>query len=367
MTYTATLKSAIGKLRGCLERAGLGRRDERFAQHGTHTPAGDAPLVLVACSGGRDSLALAALAHIVCGTLGLRCGAMIIDHRMQEGSAGVAAQAASTCVDLGLDPVIVRIVHVNQDGNGPEAAARDARYEAMFDEARACGAQAILLAHTRDDQAETIIMGLMRSGGVDVLDGMRECNNRYDDVMLLRPFLGITREQTTAICRDLGISWWDDPTNGDHISQGERLPRDYPLRSRIRHDLMPLLDDIAGGDMAGHLAQYTDIAARDRDYLESKALVVYDSVVTPEETGGSLGCSLDAKAMFSLPAAIRIRVIAMVCANLGIAASIQHIESIERLIVDWHGQGVVSLPSGYQAFRKKHVIRVCQDSGHENR
>lgn len=367
MTYTATLKSAIGQLRGCLQRAGLDRQDERFARHGEHTPMRDAPLVLVACSGGRDSLALAAVAHIVCGMLGLRCGAIVIDHHMQEGSAGIASQAAASCVNLGLDPVAVRVVHVDPDHNGPEAAARDARYAAIADEARACGAQAVLLAHTRDDQAETIIMGLMRSGGVDVLGGMRE-RTAYDGTVLLRPFLGVSRKQTTAICRDLAISWWDDPTNGDHIAPGERLPRDYPLRSRIRHDLMPLLDDIAGGDIAGHLARYADAAAKDRDYLAVQTQIAYDSVVRlDEERQGSQGCSLDVKSLAVLPAAIRTRVIAMVCAHLGVAASVQQIEAIERLAVDWHGQGAVSLPSGYQAFRKRHVIRVCQDSGHANR
>ncbi|MEJ5920923.1 tRNA lysidine(34) synthetase TilS [Bifidobacterium thermophilum] len=365
MAYTAGLRAAIGQVRASLEDAGLGLRDRRFTRHGTHTPLPDAPLVLVACSGGRDSMALAAVAHIVCGMLGLRCGAIVVDHRVQAGSTEAALDAAARCSLLGLDPVSVRFVHVEPDGKGQEAAARDARYEALVDEAKACGAQAILLAHTCDDQAETIIMGLLRSGGVDALCGMPRAGRR-DGVTLLRPFLGLTRAQTTGICRDLAITWWDDPTNGDGIAPGERLSRDYPLRSRIRHDLMPVLEDIAGGDIARHLARYAEGAASDREYLDGQAAAVYRTSVQIAATAVP-GVWLDARALAVQPAAIRRRVIARACASLDVPVSARHVEAIEQLIVDWHGQQAVNLPSGYQAFRQKHVIRVCQDSGHENR
>ena len=365
MAYTANLRTAIGDVRACLERAGLGRQDPRFACHGAHAPLSDAPLVLVACSGGRDSMALAAVTHIVCGMLGLRCGAVVVDHQLQAGSTDIALDTAARCSILGLDPVAVRFVQVDPAGQGEEAAARDARYAALTEEARACGASAVLLAHTCDDQAETIIMGLLRSGGVDALCGMPASSER-DGVTLLRPFLALTRAQTTGICRDLSITWWDDPTNGDGIPFGQRLPNGYPLRSRIRHDVMPVLEELAGSDVAKHLAQYAAGAVSDREYLDDQASTAYQGSVRIE-TASSHGVSLDVRTLEVQPAAIRRRVIARACASLDVPVSARHIEAIERLIIDWHGQHAVSLPSGYQAFRQKHVIRVCQDSGHENR
>ena len=208
-------------------------------------------------------------------------------------------------------------------------------------------------------------MGLLRSGGVDALCGMPASSER-DGVTLLRPFLALTRAQTTGICRDLSITWWDDPTNGDGIPFGQRLPNGYPLRSRIRHDVMPVLEELAGSDVAKHLAQYAAGAVSDREYLDDQASTAYQGSVRIE-TASSHGVSLDARTLEVQPAAIRRRVIARACASLDVPVSARHIEAIERLIIDWHGQHAVSLPSGYQAFRQKHVIRVCQDSGHENR
>lgn len=136
MAYSAAMKQAIGAVREQLAGAGFGLADSRFAHHGVHSVDPHAPLVLVACSGGRDSLALAAVAHTVASAWGMRCGAVIVDHGMQPGSAVVAQRAAAQCDQLGLAPVIVRTVHVRVGGEGAEAAARDARYEALAAAAR---------------------------------------------------------------------------------------------------------------------------------------------------------------------------------------------------------------------------------------
>ena len=110
-------------------------------------------LVLVALSGGPDSLALAAATAFEAPRAGLRAGAVIVDHGLQEGSADVAATAARQAADLGLDPVLVRAVTVDGTG-GPEAAARSARYAALQAAAAETGARAVLLGHTLDDQAD---------------------------------------------------------------------------------------------------------------------------------------------------------------------------------------------------------------------
>ncbi len=209
------LRKGIGELRAALESAGLGLQDARFARHGEHAPDVDAPLIMVSCSGGRDSMALAAVAAKTCASLGLRCGAIIIDHQLQQGSAGVARATADRCAALGLDPVRVRAIDVpDSRGIGVEAAAREARYHAIVD---ACSdASAVLLAHTKNDQAETVIIALLRSAGLDAVCGMNGSFIR-DGVRFLRPWLNVTREETTGICEDLRLAWWDDPTNGPDV------------------------------------------------------------------------------------------------------------------------------------------------------
>ena len=109
MAYSARLRKAVGAVRATLSAVELcDVQAPEFAQHGDHAVAADAPLVLVACSGGRDSMALAAVSHIVCTSMGVRCGAVIVDHGLQEGSEQVAGEAANRCRALGLGPVIVR-------------------------------------------------------------------------------------------------------------------------------------------------------------------------------------------------------------------------------------------------------------------
>lgn len=112
----------------------------------------------------------------------------------------------------------------------------------------------MLLAHTRDDQAEGVLIGLIRTGGVDAVAGM-PARQTVHGVRFVRPLLAVSRAQTTAICMDLGLEWWDDPTNGDAFAPDEPLPADYPLRSRVRHTLLPFLNEFAGRDMAERLAQ----------------------------------------------------------------------------------------------------------------
>ncbi|HWB36679.1 MAG TPA: tRNA lysidine(34) synthetase, partial [Rugosimonospora sp.] len=117
--------------------------------------------VLVACSGGTDSLALASATAFAAPRCGLRAGLVTVDHQLQPGSADRAASVAKWARTVGFDPVLVRAVEVGSAG-GPEAAARDARYHALADAAAEVGAAAVLLGHTRDDQAETVLLALSR-------------------------------------------------------------------------------------------------------------------------------------------------------------------------------------------------------------
>lgn len=388
MAYSARLRKAVGAVRATLSAVELcDVQAPEFAQHGDHAVAADAPLVLVACSGGRDSMALAAVSHIVCTSMGVRCGAVIVDHGLQAGSERVASEAADRCRALGLGPVIVRNTTVQARGEGLEAAARQARYDELCAAAHESGAIAVLLAHTMDDQAETVLIGLLRSRGVDALAGMPQVFTR-SGVTFARPLLTLTRDETTGLCEDLGVEYWDDPTNGDAVD-GE-LPDDYPLRSRVRHDLLPAIERFAGFNVTRHFAESAQLARMDKEYLDQRSDEVMGEAVaavdrpassaavstdTPRacaaddtnDSGHGIGLMIGVKRIAREPEAIRLRVIAHALSQAGVNASAAQIAAIDRLVVDWHGQGGVSLPRGYSANRKKHVIRVCQDGAHANR
>lgn len=388
MAYSARLRKAVGAVRATLSAVELcDVQAPEFAQHGDHAVAADAPLVLVACSGGRDSMALAAVSHIVCTSMGVRCGVVIVDHGLQEGSEQVAGEAADRCRALRLGPVIVRNATVQARGEGLEAAARQARYNELCAAARESGAIAVLLAHTMDDQAETVLIGLLRSRGVDALAGMPQVFTR-SGVTFARPLLTLTRDETTGLCEDLGVEYWDDPTNGDAVD-GE-LPDDYPLRSRVRHDLLPAIERFAGFNVTRHFAESARLARMDKEYLDQRSDEVMGEAVTAvdrpassaavstdtpracaaddtNDSGHGIGLMIGVKRIAREPEAIRLRVIAHALSQAGVNASAAQIAAIDRLVVDWHGQGGVSLPRGYSANRKKHVIRVCQDGAHANR
>ena len=388
MAYSARLRKAVGAVRATLSAVELcDVQAPEFAQHGDHAVAADAPLVLVACSGGRDSMALAAVSHIVCTSMGVRCGAVIVDHGLQAGSERVASEAADRCRALGLGPVIMRNATVQARGEGLEAAARQARYDELCAAAHESGAIAVLLAHTMDDQAETVLIGLLRSRGVDALAGMPQVFTR-SGVTFARPLLTLTRDETTGLCEDLGVEYWDDPTNGDAVD-GE-LPDDYPLRSRVRHDLLPAIERFAGFNVTRHFAESARLARMDKEYLDQRSDEVMGEAVTTvdwpassaavstdtpracaaddtNDSGHGIGLMIGVKRIAREPEAIRLRVIAHALSQAGVNASAAQIAAIDRLVVDWHGQGGVSLPRGYSANRKKHVIRVCQDGGHANR
>lgn len=362
MVYSAQLRQAVGCVRQTLALMGITVEDKRFTRHGEHQVSPDAPLVLVACSGGRDSMALAAVSQTVCTSLGVRCGAVLVDHQLQSGSGQVSAQAASRCSALGLEPVVIRTITVDSSGQGAEADARRARYQALVDVADDTKAVAVLLAHTKNDQAETILIDLLRSGGVDALAGMPA---RFDlaGVAFARPLLTLTRAQTTGICEDLHLDWWDDPTNAEHVPADVTLPSHYPLRTRIRHDLIPYLERFTGGDIVAHLTASPQ-SRFDRDFLDEQAGRLAARVVSTTAGDGPVQAVLDATGMEGEHPALRLRVIAHTLSGLGIAASSAQVAAIDHLVADWHGQGPVALPSGYSVFRQKHVIRVCQDSGH---
>jgi tRNA(Ile)-lysidine synthase len=295
-------------------------------------------LVLVACSGGADSLALAAAAAFVAPRLGLRVGGVTVDHGLQPGSAERAAGVAALLGQLGLDPVRSVTVTVPSagGGSGPEAAARTARYHALDAAARDYRAAAVLLGHTLDDQAETVLLGLARGSGGRSLAGMPARRGCYR-----RPLLAVRRAATRAACTELGLEPWQDPHNSDFRY----------ARARVRHQALPALETALGPGVAEALARTASQLRADAECLDELAFA---------ESGQLRGdCSdpagLEAGWLRALPAAIRTRVLRDAAIMAGCphgTLTAGHVGAIDALITGWHGQRWVDLPGGVRARRR---------------
>jgi tRNA(Ile)-lysidine synthase len=292
--------------------------------------------VLVACSGGPDSLALAGAAGHVAARLGLRAGLVTVDHGLQPESDVRAGEVAAWASKIGLAPSLAVPVTVDGRAGGPEAAAREARYEALAQTARAVSAAAVLLGHTRDDQAETVLLALARGAGPRGISGM-PARREVHGVVFLRPFLDVSREQTREACAELGLEPWDDPHNSDPSF----------ARSRVRAALH-LLADLLGPDVVDNLARTARLVAQDSVALDDLATSAAWPITDPDG-------SLHVPALRELPAALRTRVLRGYALRLGAAGgalSSRHIDALDALLTDWHGQGPVALPGGYQVTRK---------------
>lgn len=315
---------------------------------GYDVPA-DAPLVLVALSGGADSLALAAATAFEAQRCGLRAGAVIVDHGLQERSSDVAARAAQQARSLGLAPVLVEKVAVGGrvdpqgriESSGPEADARDARYRAFEKALGAAGADAILLAHTLDDQAETVLLGLTRGAGISSLAGMEPVNGIY-----LRPYLGIRREQTVSACADQGLDPWHDPHNQDASF----------TRVRIRKQVLPVLETQMGPGIAQALARTAEHVQADAEVLDAIADEVFANVAERRAVIEPVEITVDVS-IAEIPRAIRMRVYQRAAKDARIGAlTSAHLTSIDALLTQWHGQAAIDVPAG-QVLRENGKLR----------
>jgi tRNA(Ile)-lysidine synthase len=336
---------------------------------GADAPGSPSADVLVALSGGPDSLALAAATAFEAPRAGIRAGAVVVDHGLQDASAQVAETAAGQARALGLDPVIVTPVAVAggsaSSTGGPEAAARDARYRAIDDALRATGARAVLLGHTLDDQAETVLLGLARGAGATSLAGMAPVSgtNGGDDAhegagaasapgtaarpgasaapgMRIRPLLGIRRAQTEAFCRDCGLEPWLDPHN-----ESERF-----TRVRVRRTVLPVLESELGPGIAEALARTAEQLREDDEALHAMAIETIEELVEPAEAG----IAVSAAALAANPSALRNRIIRYVVdSEFGVALSRSQTLAAAALVTDWHGQKGVDLPG----------VRVVRQAG----
>ena len=301
----------------------------------SHLAQGD--VVAVACSGGADSLALASAAVFEGHKRDLRVVGVTVDHRLQPGSAEQADGVVVQLATMGVDETVTARVEVDAaSGVGPEAAAREARYAVLEEVATRLGARTVLLGHTLDDQAETVLLGLARGSGGRSLQGMRPAFGVF-----ARPLLGVRRDDTVTACRVEGLEFWDDPHNQDPTY----------ARVRVRERVLPVLEAELGPGVAETLARTAEQLREDTVLLD---LLTDTALAAARRPGG-----LDVDTLRSEQPALRRRAIHRAALEAGVPASELtrgHVLEVDRLLVDWRGQRWVDLPGHLRALRRGGVV-----------
>jgi tRNA(Ile)-lysidine synthase len=308
--------------------------------------AGTGPVV-VACSGGADSLALVAAVVFECRRDARPVIGATVDHALQQGSAERAALVVEQMAGLGVTETLTARVSVEPAGQGVEAAAREARYAVLEEVARRAGSSVVLLGHTQDDQAETVLLGLTRGSGGRSVAGMRRLV-QGEDVSFFRPFLELTRVQTEQVCRAHGLEPWADPHNED--------PRF--TRARVRHRVLPVLEEELGPGVAVTLARTAELLRADMELLDRLADTAYDDALRARTTGEVV---LGVPELTALDPALRGRVLrraALEAGSPGDELFRVHVVAVEELVTAWRGQRMVQLPGHRSAVRSGDTLTI---------
>ena len=288
--------------------------------------------VCIGVSGGADSLALAAAAKLESKNFSIDLVAVIVDHGLQANSAEIAEFAKQQLIKLGFQDIFVGRASV-QITDGLEASARRARYKVFQQAIETYGPNTFLLGHTKNDQAEGVLLGLARGSGTKSLSGMQEVSGIF-----VRPLLGIDRATTEIACHESNIEYWVDPHNSN---------QDF-TRVRVRENILPLLENEIGPGIIDALARSAKILREDATALDEWAESVFRQVKPMD---------IEISILDGLPVAVRSRVLRMAIYAAGAPAgsiSAAHLEPIEAFVSDWRGQGHTSLPGG---------VKVCRISG----
>lgn len=288
--------------------------------------------ICVGVSGGADSLALAIAAKLEADNSNLDLVAVIVDHGLQENSAEVAASTKKKLESIGYSNIFVGKANVVLT-DGIEASARRARYQVFQQALETFGASVLLLGHTKNDQAEGVLLGLARGSGTKSLSGMQEVSGPF-----IRPFLNVDRNTTQAACVESGIEYWSDPHN---------LNMEF-ARVRVRENILPLLEKEIGPGVVDALSRSAKILREDATALDDWADRVFGQL-NPMD--------IEVSFLADLPVAIRSRVLRLAIYAAGAPSgsiSAAHLAPIESFVSDWRGQGHTSLPGG---------VKVCRISG----
>ena len=301
--------------------------------------AGAPPALIVGLSGGADSLALALTTIDVAARAGIPVVTVTVDHGLRAGSDEEARRVADLAASLGARAVVETVV-VDGPG-GPEGAARDARRAALQAVARREGGP-ILLGHTMDDQAETVLLRLARGSGPSSLRAIAPISRDNDGVTWLRPLLKVRRTDTERACAQAGLTPVEDPTND--IDGPWRAADGRPLR----RSALPALASALGVDPVPALARTAALCAVDDDALAQWAGALA-GCATPGEGHDSEKArpSLAVSDLLGAPRAVRTRALRAAARSAGLRAlSSAHVDALDDLVVAWRGQGPIDLPGG---------------------
>ena len=309
----------------------------RRAVRSTLAPCEPADVVVVACSGGADSLALASAVVVEGRKRGVKVVGVTVDHGLQAGSAEQADRVVAQLAGMGVDETLTARVQVDgTSGLGPEAAAREARYAVLEQIAQRVAARLVLLGHTLDDQAETVLLGLTRGSGGRSLAGMRRTFGVF-----ARPLLDVRRADTVTACQVEGLEFWDDPHNEDPSF----------TRVRVRRTVLPLVDAELGPGIAEALARTADHLREDSLLLDALA---EELLVAARTTDG-----LDVPILVAAPLPLRHRVLHRAALEAGAPPAEltrAHVLEVDKLLVGWRGQRWIDLPGPLRAIRRDGVL-----------
>lgn len=293
--------------------------------------------VLVAVSGGADSLALAHALSVESKEFAISLIGITVDHQLQEQSAfqakKVVAQLESFAVECLVETVVVDL------RDGLEASARRARYEALEKTALSKNAAAVFLGHTKNDQAETVLLGLARGSGTRSLSGMAGRNGLF-----VRPLLDLTRLQSEQYCNESNLKFWKDPHNDNP---------DF-MRVRVRNQVLPVLEESIGPGIADALARSAHLLRDDADALDHWA---------KQESADLNLWDLECSYLEALPRAIRTRLIRSAIYAAGAPSgtvTMEHVGGVDALICAWSGQGALNLPGGVKVERISGRLSLSQ-------
>lgn len=295
------------------------------------------PLYLVALSGGADSLALASAvaSEAARKDASFNAGAVIVEHGLQEATKKVAEDTATLARELGLEPVMIIPVSITEQGLGAEGDARAARYSAFEEAVEKTGARGVIIGHTMNDQAEQVLLGIARGSGARSVSGIAEQRDIY-----IRPMLEISRNETEASCREMGIDFWVDPHNSHE---------EY-ARVRVRKNLLPQMIEELGEDVVQNLARTAQIAREDADAMDFIIDEKIESLIKISDNE----YSFNVQDLQRLHVAIRKRMFKKLAKDHMNADFMSiHCEAVNDLIDDWNGQKPLNLPGGTTVKRQK--------------